>query len=160
MKNKRKILYDLQNENISKCSTDAAKLTSLKNRAEIVTSVISFYDTWGLLLKKGYLPIWVFDGAAGDIAETIYSIVLPYIAYRKSENAERSCKDYTSHYGDHFKYMIDRLQKRQSCFLWKLCYSIQLSFYRHNLLCIFSIAIIVGSLFVPSMCSSYFFSKS
>ena len=80
-------------------NTDAAQL-------------VNFLDHWGLLAKKHYLPLWVFNSGSGDGIIEYYNQVREYI---KKRQAERST------YASNFEWLYKELnrrktqKKRQSC---------------------------------------------
>lgn len=45
--------------------------------------LVNFLDHWGLLAKKHYLPLWVFDSGAGDGIIDYYKKVFEYIKKRR-----------------------------------------------------------------------------
>lgn len=58
-----------------------------------LTQVASHYHFWGLMVKKGFLPKWVFQGEPGESALQLYSLLKPYIDKRRDEK-----KSYAENY--------------------------------------------------------------
>ena len=56
--------------------------------------VVNFFHHWGMLAKRKYLPLWVFDGATGKGACRLYERVLPYIEARRKHNGDPSYAEY------------------------------------------------------------------
>lgn len=52
--------------------------------------IVNFFHHWGMLAKRKYLPLWVFDGATGKGACRLYERVLPYIEARRKHNGDPS----------------------------------------------------------------------
>ena len=44
-------------------------------KAETVRKICNFWEKWGRLVEKGYLPLWIFDGPSGDSAANILRLV-------------------------------------------------------------------------------------
>lgn len=45
--------------------------------------LVNFFDHWGLLAKKHYLPLWVFNSGSGDGIIDYYNKVFVYITKRR-----------------------------------------------------------------------------
>lgn len=71
----RRVLYEKEekNEKVESDSSDAARITD-------------FYQFWGLMVRKGYLPIWVFEGASGVAMNRLYNILQGYIEEHRKTN--------------------------------------------------------------------------
>ena len=65
--------------------------------------VCSFFHFWGMMVKKKYLPLWIFKSASGPSVVRLYYLVLPYIEERRSTN--------NPHYGEGFKYLVKRIER-------------------------------------------------
>lgn len=72
---------------------------------EDAASIANFYHHWGLMVKKKYLPIWVFDGGTGEGVIRSYERVRNYINFRR-EN------DHNKAYAEHFEWLYHELLKR------------------------------------------------
>lgn len=68
-------LYDKQdhNKNIEYDSKEASMITN-------------FFQFWGLMVGKRYLPIWVFEGASGMSVVRLYGILENYIVKHREKN--------------------------------------------------------------------------
>ncbi|MEE0856080.1 MAG: hypothetical protein U0L58_02130 [Ruminococcus sp.] len=67
--------------------------------------LVNFFHHWGLLVKKRYLPLWVFDKATGRGACRLYEKVEPYIKKRREFNNDSS-------YGEYYEWLYYKLKKR------------------------------------------------
>lgn len=95
----RKIIYE-----ISESKSEEEKLIGLKTHSKAVSHVLSFYNTWALLLKKHYLPRWTFQASTRDAAIEIYEITQPYIEFRRGSHGE---------YAKHFEWLKKDLESKQ-----------------------------------------------
>ena len=68
--------------------------------------VVNFFHHWGLLVKKHYLPIWVFDTGTGRGACRLYEKVAVYIARRREEHHDPT-------YAEYYQWLYIKLQKRK-----------------------------------------------
>ena len=66
-------------------------------------SVISFFQRWGLLQRKGFLPVWVFETASG------YSVIKLYEAV---EDIVENRRDSNPFYGVEFEELCQRIKKK------------------------------------------------
>jgi len=96
MKECRKVIYDIYNN----YQDESIILNRLIERSDDVARVISFYDFWGLMVKKKYLPLWTFQDSSKYVTINIYNKARPYIAFRKTENEM---------YASHFEWLIKKL---------------------------------------------------
>lgn len=48
-----------------------------------IAIVVNYFHHWGLLAKKKYLPLWVFDYGSGAGVIRLYEITKEYIAQRR-----------------------------------------------------------------------------
>lgn len=97
MKNDRYAIYQIYNTETN-AELILAKL--LENKKQ-VSNVISFYDSWSLMVKKHYLPKWTFQASSKFVAIKIFDMVSPYIAYRREKQSEYAC---------HFEWLISKLR--------------------------------------------------
>lgn len=68
--------------------------------------VSSFFHRWGLLAKKGLLPMWVFDSSSGVSIVRLYDKLDQHIEKkRKSENPL---------YAEHFSWLAEKIRVRKS----------------------------------------------
>lgn len=68
-----------------------------------ISQVVSFYDCWALMVKRKYLPIWVFDGMAGDALLRQYKKILPYIELRRFKG--------DTNYAMYFEWLQEKIKK-------------------------------------------------
>lgn len=69
---------------------------------EYLTKIASHYHFWGLMVKKGFLPKWVFDGEPGESAVQLYYMLESYINKRRRTKAK---------YAENFTWLIGQIQK-------------------------------------------------
>lgn len=67
------------------------------------TKISSHYHFWGLMVKRGYLPIWVFDGEPGESAIQLYYLLEGYIKKRRCTKTK---------YAENFTWLILKIEKR------------------------------------------------
>ncbi len=71
--------------------------------------MIGFYDKWGELCAKGYLPLWLFEGAPGYHVVSQYEYFKEYIEFRREET-------YKGHkntgYALYFEKLAHKIMKR------------------------------------------------
>ena len=72
--------------------------------------LVSFYETWGKLLKKHLLPISTFDGMGTIILMNVFEKLKIYIDYRRK--SDDNLKD-SSLYACYFEYIYNRVRKRE-----------------------------------------------
>ncbi len=68
--------------------------------------VVNFFHHWGLLARKHYLPMWVFDSGTGSGACRLYERVSEYIVNRRKANNDLF-------YAEHYDWLYTKLQQRQ-----------------------------------------------
>lgn len=51
-----------------------------------IAKVCNFFHFWGLMNRKRYLPIWVFEGSSGVQAVKLYKILEPIIVEKRKNN--------------------------------------------------------------------------
>ncbi len=68
--------------------------------------VVNFYHHWGLLVKKGYLPIWVFDSGSGAGTIRMYELTKCYI--QEVRDKHHDCT-----YAEYFEWLYNEIKKRQ-----------------------------------------------
>ena len=90
-----------ENEEADK-ETIIAKFKIIDNDIAIV---ISFFHFWGLMVKKGYLPMWVFEGSSGIKAVKLYRILKVYI-----DNKRKSTKN--EKYAEEFEWLVKEIGRR------------------------------------------------
>jgi len=74
---------------------------------EDASKVINIFHHWGLLAKKHYLPMWVFDGASGNGACRLYEKTENYIKRRREVHND-------DHYAEYFEWLYNRLKASRS----------------------------------------------
>lgn len=67
--------------------------------------VVNYLHHWGMLAKRKYLPLWVFDGATGTGACRLYEKLLPYIENRKKIHDD-------PFYGEYFTWLYNKILKK------------------------------------------------
>lgn len=65
--------------------------------------VVSFFHFWGLMVKKHYLPIWVFDSASGYAVIRLYEGITGMIEERRKDNPQ---------YAEYFEWLYKKIKKR------------------------------------------------
>lgn len=73
---------------------------------EEAATIVNFFHHWGLLVKRHYLPMWVFDKATGEGACRLYLKTKKYIDNRREFNLDQS-------YGEYFEWLYKKLKKRE-----------------------------------------------
>ena len=68
-----------------------------------VGKVVSFFHFWGLMVKKKYLPIWVFEDASGFAVVKLYRILEPHIEERRVDNP---------YYAKYFQWLAEEIEKK------------------------------------------------
>ena len=69
------------------------------------SQIASYWHFWGLMVRQGLLPFWVFEGSSGVRVTQYYSKLEQFIANeRKTGN---------KHYAEHFEWLRDRIADRQ-----------------------------------------------
>ncbi len=78
-----------------------------KEELEKVASLeINFFQMWGLLQSKHYLPMWVFDTASGYSIVKLFEGVQDIIEYKR--------KYHNPNYADQFIFLYKKILKRYS----------------------------------------------
>ncbi|OCA88929.1 DUF4760 domain-containing protein [Pseudobacillus wudalianchiensis] len=67
------------------------------------SEICSFFHFWGMMVRKGYLPIWIFNSASGPSIVRLYHLLLPYINERRASN--------NHYYAKEFEYLSKRIQR-------------------------------------------------
>lgn len=96
MKLHRKVIYDIYNQ----YSEKEEILEEMKKKSDEISYVISFYDFWSLMVKKGYLPKWTFQDSSKHTTINIYQKVKDYIDFRRIEQPK---------YASHFEWLIHKI---------------------------------------------------
>ena len=65
--------------------------------------VVSFFHFWGLMVKKHYLPIWVFESASGYAVIRLYEGISGMIEERRKENSQ---------YAEYFEWLYKKVKKK------------------------------------------------
>jgi hypothetical protein len=68
------------------------------------SEICSFFHFWGMMVEKGFLPIWIFKSASGPSIVRLYYILLPYIEERRANN--------NKHYGEGFVYLVGKIERK------------------------------------------------
>ena len=111
LSDKRKKLYD---------SGDSGTVIDVHDRD--VRCIIAFYEKWSILEYKGYLPIWVFEGAAGAGVIKQFDILDKKIL--RENNEMKSYFDerrvYNKFYGKNFERLTNKIKNKYPELLnWK-----------------------------------------
>ncbi len=69
-------------------------------------AIVNFYQHWGLLAKKKYLPMWVFDGGTGQGTLRLFNRTQKYIYAVRQKNNDTT-------YGEHFEDLVTAIKKRR-----------------------------------------------
>ena len=88
----RKEIYCKINNNIKIDKNDVA-----------AGSIISFFHFWGIMVKKKYLPLWVFESASGYAVIRLYEGLQEMIEERRKDNEK---------YGEYFEWLYYKIKKR------------------------------------------------
>lgn len=70
------------------------------------SEIVNFFHHWGLLAKRKYLPMWIFDGAVGNGACRLYKRTEKYIEEIRGLNGDEE-------YGKYFEWLYDTLTKKR-----------------------------------------------
>lgn len=65
--------------------------------------ICSFYHFWGMMVKKRFLPLWIFKGASGVSGVRLHTILQPYINEKKLKKG---------YYADGFDILVERIKKK------------------------------------------------
>lgn len=92
MKERRKYIYD-----------------KVKNGEKIgpndlnASVVCSYFHFWGLMVKKRYLPIWIFESASGTQVLRLYRYLEEHIEEKRKENP---------FYAEYFEWLAKKIEKK------------------------------------------------
>lgn len=75
-------------------------------------SIVSFFHFWGLMVKKKYLPIWVFESSSGQAVVRLYEGLHSMIMERRKDNPM---------YGEYFEWLYKKVKRRTSQFVMCEC---------------------------------------
>ncbi|WP_133118812.1 DUF4760 domain-containing protein [Chryseomicrobium excrementi] len=68
------------------------------------SEICSFFNFWGMMVRKKFLPIWVFKSASGPSIVRLYIILEDFITERRKTNNE--------YYALEFEYLIKRIKNK------------------------------------------------
>ena len=88
----RKQIYYKMEQNITIDKNDLA-----------AADVVSFFHFWGAMVKKKYLPLWVFDSASGYAVVRLYEGLEEMISERRKDNPR---------YGEYFEWLYHKVKGR------------------------------------------------
>lgn len=74
--------------------------------SEDASIIVNFFHHWGLLAKKHYLPLWVFDSGSGSGVIRLYDLTKGYIMERRQVHQD-------STYASNFEWLYLELQRRR-----------------------------------------------
>ena len=75
-----------------------------------IAIVINFFHHWGLLAKKHYLPLWIFDSGSSAGVIRLYELCCSYIKARRKEHNDNT-------YASNFEWLYITLLKRRKKWL-------------------------------------------
>lgn len=78
---------------------------------EDASIIVNFFHHWGLLAKKHYLPLWVFDSGSGSGVIRLYDLTKGYIMERRQIHQD-------STYASDFEWLYLELQRRRTRKKW------------------------------------------
>lgn len=68
--------------------------------------IVNFFHHWGLLARKHYLPLWVFDSGSGSGVIRLYDLTKGYIMDRRQIHQD-------STYASNFEWLYYELKRRR-----------------------------------------------
>jgi hypothetical protein len=68
------------------------------------SEICSFFHFWGMMVEKGFLPLWIFKSASGPSIVKLYFILEPHIEERRKNNNKL--------YGEGFEYLVKKIGKK------------------------------------------------
>ena len=109
-KNSRYMVVDkyfecVESETFIKAKKHVYTTDELSVDDEQAAIIVNFFHHWGLLAKKKYLPMWVFDGATGKGMLRLYERTKSYIEARQKYNNDNT-------YGEYFLWLYNKVQKQ------------------------------------------------
>lgn len=108
MRTVNEFFLQCDNELQKSCRKEIYKIpdncTDFSPYIDLISQVVSFYDCWAMLVKRKYLPIWVFDGMAGDALTRQFGKIYPYILQRRESG--------DTNYAIHFEWLSIKLSSR------------------------------------------------
>ena len=81
-------------ENLDKDTDDQFYVEDKAAVKKASSRVLNFYQMWGLLQYRNFLPIWVFDTTSGYNMIRLYEATVDIIQQKRKSDAEDSCKLY------------------------------------------------------------------
>lgn len=69
--------------------------------------VCNFFHCWGLLVQKGLLHIWVFDGSSGNRVLQLYSALQKFICSQRQQTDNED-------YAEGFKWLHKQIERRRA----------------------------------------------
>ena len=87
----RKITYGMKN------------LQEMK-KSEEVSQIVSVFHFYGLMVKKKYLPFYIFESASGDAVIRLYEIIVPLVDERRKKN---------KYYAEYFEWLYEKIKKNK-----------------------------------------------
>jgi hypothetical protein len=67
-----------------------------------ISYICNFYHLWGLLTKKGFLPLWVFESSSGIGVCILYELSKPVIDYHRNNR--------NPFYAENFEWLYHKIQ--------------------------------------------------
>lgn len=96
-------IYDAKNPEELMKELRIERVDKKENLSKGISKINNFYHMWGLMVKKRYLPIWVFKGSSGRQVVKMYDIIKPYIEEKKKDNAD---------YAENFSWLYRKIKKK------------------------------------------------
>ncbi|MCG7337164.1 hypothetical protein MHZ95_18045 [Sporosarcina sp. ACRSM] len=84
-------IYDLENEKGNIDQTAAAE-------------ICGFFHFWGMMVSKGYLPIWIFKSSSGYSVVKLFYLLQPYIQERRMTT--------NKYYAEGFEQLAKKIKKK------------------------------------------------
>lgn len=79
--------------------------------SESISGIINFYHLWGLMTKKGYLPIWVFKGSSGRQLIRLHNILEIYIEDKRVPTSGINAEP-NPDYAENFSWLCRKVRKK------------------------------------------------
>ncbi|WP_322420389.1 DUF4760 domain-containing protein [Jeotgalibacillus haloalkalitolerans] len=64
----------------------------------------SFFHFWGMMVRKGYLPLWIFKSASGPSIVRLHYLLNDFIKQRRIEN--------NTYYAQDFEYLAEQIKRK------------------------------------------------
>lgn len=91
MMENRKNIYDTESKEIKLDQVAASE-------------IYGFFHFWGMMVSKGYLPLWIFKSASGHSVVKLFYLLQPYIQERRAATNQ--------HYAEGFEQLEKKIKKK------------------------------------------------